>query len=199
MIPLLEALMRGYPGIMSYSMPIDEEDLARKCDVGVPMLHQLLYKLSLERILNYIPADRRSLVYLCHDRLTPGNIDLKPERYKFLKDNAEARLEAVRGFLLDYTVCRSRQLLRYFGETNTCDCGQCDVCLSHNGNMVTKDHLATARESILKLLGDGKGHHVTDVLSIPHPTDDIDAALKQMMTEEEIIFDEGFLRLNAGN
>ena len=128
MIPLLEALMRGYPGIMSYSMPIDEESLARECDATVPWLHQLLYQLSLERIINYIPADRCSLVYLNHDRLTPGNVDLKPERYKFLRANAEARLEAMEAYLRDSDTCRSRQLLAYFGQTETDDCGTCDVC-----------------------------------------------------------------------
>ncbi|MBR5906636.1 MAG: RecQ family ATP-dependent DNA helicase [Bacteroidales bacterium] len=128
MIPLLEALMRGYPGIMSYSMPIDEESLARECDATVPWLHQLLYQLSLERIINYIPADRCSLVYLNHDRLTPGNVDLKPERYKFLRANAEARLESMEAYLRDSDTCRSRQLLAYFGQTETDDCGTCDVC-----------------------------------------------------------------------
>ncbi len=128
MITLLEALMRGYPGIMSYSVPIDEESLARECDATVPWLHQLLYQLSLERIINYIPADRCSLVYLNHDRLVPGNVDLKPDRYKFLRSNAEARLEAMEAYLRDSDTCRSRQLLAYFGQTETDDCGTCDVC-----------------------------------------------------------------------
>ena len=128
MIPLLEALMRGYPGIMSYSMPIDEEQLAKACDATVPWLRQLLYQLSLERIINYIPADRSSLVYLHHDRMVPGNLDLKPERYAFLRGNAEARLEAMEAYLRDDATCRSRQLLAYFGQEETEDCGSCDVC-----------------------------------------------------------------------
>ena len=128
MIPLLEALMRGYPGIMSYSVPIDEEQLAATCDSTVSELRQLLYKLSLERVINYIPAERTSMVYLHHNRLTPGNIDLQPERYDFLRGNAEQRLEAMEAYLTDSTECRSRQLLRYFGQEESADCGTCDVC-----------------------------------------------------------------------
>ena len=128
MIPLLESLLRSYPGIMSYSVPIDEERLARECDATVPWLHELLYKLSLERVINYIPASRSSLVYLHHDRLTPGNIDLQPARYAFLKHNAEERLDAVESYLTTSDVCRSRQLLAYFGQAETKDCGGCDVC-----------------------------------------------------------------------
>ncbi len=128
MIPLLESLMRTYPGIMSYSVPIDEEKLARECDATVPWLHQLLYQLSLDRVIGYIPADRSSLVYLHHDRLTPGNIDLQPERYRLLQEQDAARIDAVESFLTTDDVCRSRQLLAYFGQTSTRDCGCCDVC-----------------------------------------------------------------------
>ena len=138
MIPLLEALMRGYPGILSYSMTIDEEKLARDCDATIPELHQLLYKLSLERVITYIPAARSSLVYLHHDRLVPGNIDLKPERYRFLRGNAEKRLEAMEEYLTNGTECRSRQLLRYFGQEESEDCGCCDVCRGRKSTDTTR-------------------------------------------------------------
>ncbi len=130
MVPLLESLMRGYPGIMSYSMPIDEERLARDCDATVVWLRQLLYQLSLERVINYIPADRSSLVFLHHNRLTPGNIDLQPERYRLLQELDSERIDAVETYLSTDSICRSRQLLSYFGQTQTRDCGSCDVCRS---------------------------------------------------------------------
>ena len=138
MIPLLESLMRSYPGIMSYAVSIDEEKLARDCDATVPWLHELLYGLSLERVISYIPAQRSSLVYLHHDRLTPGNIDLQPQRYAFLKGNALRRLEGVETYLGASDVCRSRALLAYFGQTETTDCGTCDVCRSKNASERTR-------------------------------------------------------------
>ena len=138
MIPLLEALMRGYPGVMSYSVPIDEERLCRECDATMPWLHQLLYQLSLDRIISYIPADRSSLVYLHHNRLTPGNIDLQPQRYALLQKLDADRIDAMDAYLADGEVCRSRQLLAYFGQPETSDCGTCDVCRARTPEQRTR-------------------------------------------------------------
>ena len=83
---LLDALMRGYPGIFSFPLPVDEASLADGCGVSVPQLRVLLYNLSLEHVIKYIPSDRSSVVYLHHDRLRPGNVALSPEKYRQLKE-----------------------------------------------------------------------------------------------------------------
>ena len=158
MIPLLETLMRSYPGIMSYSVPVDEEMLAKACDATLPWLHQLLYRLSLERLIKYIPADRCSLVYLHHNRLTPGNIDLGPERYALLRGNAEDRLSAMESYLRASERCRSRSLLLYFGQTETSDCGCCDVCRSAASKK-------RGREALLRFIRNHPGATLRDVKS----------------------------------
>ena len=35
-------------------------------------------------------------------------------------------------YVLNQTKCRSRQLVAYFGETESIRCGKCDVCLERN-------------------------------------------------------------------
>ena len=73
------------------------------------------------------------------------------------------------------TICRSRQLLRYFGEESTHDCRQCDVCLAHKG---TTSHDAeaslSATQRILTLLADRQPHHMTELHSLNIPKDRLD-------------------------
>ncbi len=128
MASLLEILMRTYTGIFSFLQTIDEEYVAGRLDTSVPQLRQLLYSLSLEHVISYVPAVHSDVVFLHHDRLRPGNVDLMPERYKMLKDNYEARSKAMLDYASETDECRSRYLLRYFGQEDTCDCGTCDVC-----------------------------------------------------------------------
>ena len=128
MVTLLEVLMRRYSGIFSYPVPIREEPVAAACGLSVPQLRQLLYRTSLEHVIKYIPGDRCSVVFLHHDRLMPGNVDLQKDKYAFLQDNARARAEAMVEYVSEGTECRSRWLLRYFGQEESADCGCCDVC-----------------------------------------------------------------------
>ena len=128
MVSLMEVLMRRYSGIFSWPVPIREEPVAAALGMTIPQLRQLLYRTSLEHVIKYIPGDRCSVVFLHHNRLMPGNVDLQKEKYNFLLENARARSDAMVEYASGTEECRSRWLLRYFGQEESEDCGTCDVC-----------------------------------------------------------------------
>ena len=128
MYPLLEMLMRRYTGVFSYPVPIDEEYLASCIDVTVPMLRQLLYKLSLEHIIRYVPCDHATVIYLHHDRLRPKNLNLDVEKYNLLKNSSDERVQKMIDYIQEEDVCRSSYLLEYFGQAESEDCRTCDIC-----------------------------------------------------------------------
>jgi ATP-dependent DNA helicase RecQ len=128
MIALLDTLMRKYTGLFSYPVPIDEDYVASQIGVTVPALRQLLYNLSLEHVIRYIPCDRATVLFLHHDRLRPKNVNLDPERYERLKESALARIQKMIDYVNQEEVCRSSYLLEYFGQKESTDCKTCDVC-----------------------------------------------------------------------
>ena len=125
---LLDVLMRTYSGIFSFLQDIDEEYVAGRLGTTVPQLRKLLYSLSLEHVISYVPAAHSDVVFLHHDRLRPGNVALMPQRYSMLKESFHARCQAMTEYASETGECRSRFLLRYFGQEQTSDCGTCDVC-----------------------------------------------------------------------
>ena len=125
---LLEVLMRKYTGLFSYPVPIDEDYVASQIGVTVPALRQLLYNLSLEHVIRYVPCDRATVLFLHHDRLRPKNVNLDPERYERLKASALERMQKMIDYVGQDEVCRSSYLLEYFGQTEATDCKTCDVC-----------------------------------------------------------------------
>lgn len=128
MAVVLDALMRMYPGIFSFPVPIDEDKVAGKAGITVPLLRQLLYSMALERVVKYIPCDVSTIIVLRHDRWRPGNVNLMPEEHAALKARALDRARAMEGYVTETDVCRSAYLIRYFGGGNIKNCGKCDVC-----------------------------------------------------------------------
>ena len=128
MVPLLETLMRSYTGLFSYPVSIDEEAVAGKSGLTVSELRQLLYGLSVNHVIKYIPADRADVIYILHDRLHAGNVNLYPQRYELLRSAFHERLQTMLDFVAEEDECRSRYLLRYFGQEESTDCGRCDIC-----------------------------------------------------------------------
>ena len=128
MVALLDVLMRKYTGLFSYPVPIDEDYVASQVGVPVPMLRQLLYNLSLEHVIRYVPCDRATVLFLHHDRLRPKNVNLDPEKYDLLKNSALERMQKMVDYVSQEEVCRSSYLLEYFGQTETTDCKTCDIC-----------------------------------------------------------------------
>ncbi len=128
MTRVAEILMRSYTGLFSFPVPIDEDYVAGKAGVTVPELRQLLYRMSLEHVIRYIPADHATIIYLHEDRLMPKNVKLTPERHERLKSTYMERMTTMIDYVNESDTCRSRYLLAYFGQTESTDCGTCDVC-----------------------------------------------------------------------
>lgn len=128
MVTLLDAIMRQCEGVFAYPVPIDEEYFAGTCKVSVPSLRQLLYSLSLEHIISYIPQEHSDVIFIHHPRLHPGNVALSPDRYEMLKNTYSKRVAAMLEYVSGTDICRSVYMLKYFGQEKTSDCGKCDVC-----------------------------------------------------------------------
>ena len=130
MVALLELLMRSYTGIFSYPVSISEDYIAANLGIGIPALHQLLYRLSLEHVIRYVPGEKSDVITLHHNHFQRGNVDLQPKRYEMLREKSMARSEAIIGYVSETDRCRQSYLLEYFGQADSPACGRCDVCRS---------------------------------------------------------------------
>lgn len=156
---VLEALMRSYTGIFSFLQQIDEEYVARRAGQTVPQLRQSLYGLSLAHVIGYVPTDHSDVVVLHHDRLRPGNVNLMPSRYAMLRESFHARAEAMLEYVSETSECRSRYLLRYFGQTEAADCGTCDVCRARRAALPARTLQQMTRRKLIEYIDEKDGEY----------------------------------------
>ncbi len=189
MAVLLEVLMRKYTGLFSYPVPIDEDFVASKVGVTVPMLRQLLYKLSLDHVIKYIPCDHATVLFLHHDRLRPKNLNLDPERYELLKNSYNEKIQKMIDYVSEEETCRSAYLLEYFGQSESDDCGTCDICRA--GKNITGKKAAVAADAAA-LISDFvnvimKGRYTLDEFlrhfNAPDSSDRMTALLRRLIDE----------------
>ena len=125
---VIRALLRTYTGLFTDYVYIDEHRLAHACGTDYHGVYETLRALDFRRVIHYIPRKRCSLIrYICN-REEMERVVLSPEVYDLRRESYDKRVGVMLGYLDSADTCRSRMLLRYFGEDNGHDCGMCDVC-----------------------------------------------------------------------
>lgn len=187
---VLEVLMRRYTGLFSYPVPIDEDYVASKVGLPVPVFRQLLYKMSLEHIIKYIPGDHATVLFLHHERLRPKNVHLDPDRYDLLKTASLERMQKMIDYISEEDVCRSAYLLEYFGQKESADCGNCDVCRTIKGRTAGQDDQAARISTFINDEKSGR-YTIDDVIlrftSATDPASDGTIAVLRRMIDEGLV------------
>lgn len=148
----VKMLLRNYPGLMTDFVNIREDEIARRIGVDLAIVTETLTKLQQFNLLTYLPKKDKPVLVFLSERRDAADIQLSREVYADRKQAAAVRLQAVIDFVNNNEVCRSRQLLRYFGEIFDRRCGKCDVCIQRNRLQLTDIEFNNIRERLFKLL-----------------------------------------------
>jgi len=195
---VITALLRMYGGLFADYCFIDESAVAYKTGLDRSTVYMVLKGLSKRNILHFIPQRQIPAIYYTQRREDGHRLMITREVYEDRKDSYVERINSMAGYATNDSVCRSRQLLRYFGETRSTDCGQCDVCLAHRPKAETEKGEIGARQKILQLLADHQRHHIAELHALLLPTQQVNNALQQLIHEELVHVAGAFLVLEEG-
>ena len=192
---VITALLRTYGGLFSNYVYIDEGLVAQEAGLTTQQVYVILKNLAQRNIIYFIPQRKTPFITYLQDRIDGEKVVLSKEIYEERKEQYVKRINAMQAYASNNEVCRSRQLLIYFGEKRHKDCEQCDVCLDHESPEPSNEQTKNAREAILNLLKDGERHHITELHKLNLPNKGLDVALEYLIHEEEINIDGSFIFL----
>ncbi len=193
---VITAILRNYGGLFTDYGYIDESLIAMQAGLTTHQSYQVLKTLSHRKILHFIPQRKTPFITYTRDRVPEEEVVIPHIVYEDRKEQYIKRIDAMIEYATNRSVCRSRQLLRYFGEVSTHDCKSCDVCIDARTDQSSARHIANAREAIMQLLADRQQHDVREIHTIPLPQSEIDDALQHLMSEEEVHIDGNMLYLD---
>ena len=188
---VIQAILRNYPGVFAGFVYIEETHLSHETGLTPEQVYQILKHLHQTRIIDFIPRRNTPTVGYPIARLDTELISLPPMVYKDRKADFQQRIDAIVHYAMSTNTCRSRLLLRYFGETTSRDCGHCDVCRAKQRNPETEHtRLQDAINTITNFLQDGEFHPLTDLKTLSLQPALLQDALREM-TEQELLQIDG--------
>jgi len=149
---LMHVLLRSYTGLFSDTAYISEENLAKRLEWTKDMVCEQLLNLSRAHVIKYIPRKKTPFLTFTREREAPHRLRLDRETYDERRDRYVSRAKSVLDYVREEQICRSRILLNYFGEKNTSDCGQCDICLKNKENTLTTEEFGKIKSALLQSL-----------------------------------------------
>lgn len=191
---LLRILLRSYTGLFTDYAYISEDNLSTRSGLSKQQIYETLLSLSRQHILHYIPAKKTPYIIYTHERQETERVYLSKEVYEDRKESYVQRINAMIEYAESENRCRSRMLLRYFGEKNEHNCGQCDVCLQQHQSGLKSGEFESISQQLQALLKENplSLQEIKDKMQVPE--NQLMKVVSYLVSEEIIRQENGYLK-----
>lgn len=194
---LLRIILRSYTGVFSDYAYINEDLLAQRSGLTRQQVYECLISLTRQNILHYIPGKKTPYIIYTRERQETDRLHFSKEVYEDRKASYERRIKAMLEYADSDHVCRSHMLLRYFGEKNRHNCGQCDVCLQKHESGLKQGEFEEIREILINRLKESPRNPHDLINGLDFEQSKTEKVLAFLLSEEEIVQKNGSLYLKS--
>ena len=191
---VIRTLLRLYSGVFSDFVFIDEKYISEMSGIELEPLYESLLGLGRARVIQYIPRRTCPSVTFTQKRVETSRIIISPAVYEERKEKYAHRIEAMKEYALSDTQCRSRMLLRYFGERSSLPCQQCDNCRAQRNATFPETLYHAYLDMVDELLGDNESHPVEELHTLHIPSEHLRPFLARIVSEERFVLCDGMIR-----
>ncbi|WP_435413006.1 RecQ family ATP-dependent DNA helicase [Psychroserpens mesophilus] len=182
---IVKSILRTYGGIFEHALAINLSLIATKTATSEKQIIAVLQHLDKDDIVDFKYSNTDSEVVFLQPREDDKTINRIVTIVEQQQELKRLQVNAVLKYVENNSVCKQVQLLHYFGEDSTKNCGKCSVCLSHSEVIEVPD-VKTIREQILSILATKNMNSRQLVEELSFKDTDIFDALK-LLLEHQII------------
>lgn len=192
---LINVILRSYTGLFTDYAYINEDSLAIRSGLTRQRIYEILLMLTRRHILHYIPRKKTPYIIYTRERQEAGRLAITRDIYEERKESYITRIKAMTEYATAEDKCRSRMLLRYFGEKNEHNCGLCDVCLSKHHSGMKLGEFQEMENQIREQLETSPLSAATLLNRINGEREKAERMLSYLLSEEIIQSNDGILSL----
>jgi len=181
--PLIKMILRTCSGVFEDYVNFNETAIGTKLKLDRDQTISTLTRLNDLNILSYFPRREKPQIILLQNRMKKGEMTLDKKFIEGRIEGFKERIESVRAYLANTTICLSRYLVQYFGETDSTDCGICSVCLSKKKEVLSNLEFETLADTIMEM--------VKEPMTFQSININIDASIEKIKEVIEWLTDHG--------
>lgn len=181
----IKTVLRTYDGIFDFLTKINIKLIADKCQTTEEQIIAILKQLKKDEIINLsLHKTDAELTFLAprEDNKTINRIAKTIEQQNQVKVK---QVYSVIDYINNNSVCRSKQLLNYFGEKDAGSCGICSVCIAKASKHKNENRKLLIQQ-ILVLLNDCEMSSRAIANQIKINEEEVISLIKQLLEEKRI-------------
>ena len=190
---LIHVLLRSYTGLFADYVYINETLLAQRLNLSFQAVYEGLKTLSAQHIIHYVPAKKVPTIYYVRDREELKHLEIPRMVYEERCDRLKRRVENVIYYGTSIEECRSKILLKYFGEKKVENCGHCDICLSKKNANANSSTMNRIIQEVKDLVSTEEMDVEKIVQAMDYPKEQIIKAIRFLVDNEQIFFQDNKL------
>ncbi|MDR3251442.1 MAG: RecQ family ATP-dependent DNA helicase [Tannerella sp.] len=194
---IIQVILRSYTGPFADYVFIDETLIATRVGATNDAVYNALIMLSKYHIVSYIPQKKLPQIKFARNREEAKRVAIPRSSFEERYERTQLRTSKVIEYIKEQNVCRTRMLLRYFGEKTDRDCRMCDICLRKNRSGIRTWEFNSVREALMKYLKDNNSVSIR-ILSNELPLDkekNIKVIRFLLDYEEDIKYKDGIISI----
>ncbi|WP_147676666.1 RecQ family ATP-dependent DNA helicase [Algibacter pacificus] len=183
---IVKSILRMYGGAFEQVTKIALAKIAEKSAINETKIVNALKQLEHDGIITLKLAETDAEVTFIQPREDDKTINRIANIIEQQNNLKQQQVKAMLNYVKNDTVCKSMQLLAYFGETDISPCGICSVCTNTKKTKVSSTDIKTTQNQVIELLetGDQSSRQISTVL---HTSEENIKQVLKLLLEHQII------------